>query len=355
MSVKHKLKLALREAYARTLFHTGLHRVVNRLMPRRLTILMGHCVDAPAHNAHFPRDMKIGAAKLEAWLRTFQRDYELVTVADGWQRIQEPRALQRSLVALSMDDGYADNRTALLPLLRKLGATATIYLEEFPLEQRRITWTHKLFWTLDRSGADAYIRRYGELSSDRATCEKLSAAVREGRQVYQLKRVLKYEADPADRDRTVDAIFREHSGDERHLAEQMYMSWEQARELEAAGVELGVHTQSHAILARLSADEQRTEIQGCQQRLAQRLRAPARTLAYPWGRRWDYNADSCAIAAESRFECAVSSHAGTNDARSRRWELRRIAIDEDARLHLLVTEACGGFDLLRRLGIDWSE
>jgi len=32
-----------------------------------------------------------------------------------------------------------------------------------------------------------------------------------------------------------------------------------------------------------------------------------------------------------------------------------VAIDEDARLHLLVAEACGGFDLLRKLGLEWSE
>jgi peptidoglycan/xylan/chitin deacetylase (PgdA/CDA1 family) len=355
MSAKHKLKLFLREAYARTLFHTGLHRLVDRAMPRRLTILMGHCVDAPEHNAHFPRDMKLGAAKLEAWLRLFARDYEVVTVADGWQKIQQPAALPRSLVALSMDDGYADNRTHLLPLLQKLGVSATIYLEERPLESRRINWTHKLFWTLDRTGTTEYIRRYGEISSDRATCEKLSLAAHDGRALYQLKRVLKYEAEPGDRERSVDQLFRERSGDEAALAQQMYMSWEQARELEAAGVELGVHTLSHAILSRLDKDAQRAEIQGCQERMAERLNAPARTLAYPWGRRWDYNADSCALAEERRFECAVSSHAGTNDARSKRWELRRIAIDEDAQLHLLVTEACGGFDLLRKFGIDWSE
>ncbi|MBM3976766.1 MAG: hypothetical protein FJ299_07220 [Planctomycetes bacterium] len=355
MSAKHKLKLALRQTYARILFHTGLHRVVDRLMPRRLTILVGHSVDAPECNGHFPRDMKIDGAKLEHWLKTFQRDYELVTVADGWQRIQQPAGLSRSLLALTMDDGYTDNRTALLPILQRLGVKATVYLEEFPLEERRLNWTHKLLWTLTQIDTDTYIRRYGELTQDRATHEKLQRAGREGRALYQLKRVLKYEAEAVDRARTVDQIFREQGGDERAMAERMYMSWEQARELQAAGIELGVHTQSHAILSRLSADEQRAEIQGCQRRMAERLAAPAVTLAYPWGRRWDYNSDSCAVAEQSRFACAVTSHSGTNDARTKPMELKRIPFDEDSQLHLLVAEACGGFDLLRKLGIDWSE
>jgi hypothetical protein len=35
--------------------------------------------------------------------------------------------------------------------------------------------------------------------------------------------------------------------------------------------------------------------------------------------------------------------------------LKRLMIDEDTQLHFLVTEACGGFDLLRRFGVDLSE
>ena len=49
--MKHRLKMWLREAWARLLYHTGLHALVNRVMPVRLTILAGHCV-APCD----PRD-----------------------------------------------------------------------------------------------------------------------------------------------------------------------------------------------------------------------------------------------------------------------------------------------------------
>ena len=69
MSTKHRLKLALRGVYARILFHSGLHAVVDRLMPPRLVILAGHCV-RPAEGPwpageHLPPDMAISDAKLE--------------------------------------------------------------------------------------------------------------------------------------------------------------------------------------------------------------------------------------------------------------------------------------------------
>ena len=40
-SLKHQLKGTLREVYARVLYHTGLHALVDRLQPRRMTILFG--------------------------------------------------------------------------------------------------------------------------------------------------------------------------------------------------------------------------------------------------------------------------------------------------------------------------
>ena len=48
-------------------------------------------------------------------------------------------------------------------------------------------------------------------------------------------------------------------------------------------------------------------------------------------------------------------HAGVNTGDAKPMELKRLAIADDAKLHLLATEACGGFELLRRLGLDLSE
>jgi peptidoglycan/xylan/chitin deacetylase (PgdA/CDA1 family) len=352
--MKHALKLHLRNAYARVLWHTGLHALVDRCMPRRLTILMGHCVEAQEHNGHLPRDMKIAPARLTRMLEVLGRRYRFVTVAEGFDALQERGGT--SLLALSMDDGYRDNLSALVPVLERTGARATVYLETRPLDERRVNWSHQLFWVLARQPAEAFARRYLELSADRATCDKLRAALeRGGRVLYQLKRVLKYEAEPADRERCCALIFSEAGGDERAVCERLYLDWEDARALERAGVELGAHTVSHAILARLDAAEQRAEIDGSLRAIERGLGHRPRTFAYPWGRRWDYDEHSRGLARELGFACAVSSHAGTNDARTDSTQLRRIAIDEDTQLHLVVTEACGGFDLLRRLGLDWSE
>lgn len=348
MSLKHQLKLFLRETYARVLFHSGAHRIVDRLQPRRLLILAGHCVSAPS-NEILVQDMKIRAADLERILVWLARRYEVTSVGRAVRRLAEPG--RQSLVALSMDDGYRDNRTALLPLLEKLGLGATIYLESAPLDERRLNWTHKFFWTLDRLGAERFV----ELYLERARDERSRALLGAQRTSYQLKRVLKYEAPAEERTRLVDALFVEAGGDERALCERLYMDWEDVRALDRAGVELGAHTVHHEILARLDAAGARREIEDSKRALERGLGHPVASFAYPFGRRWDYHAAAVEAARAAGFESATTTHAGTSRADSPRFELKRVMIDENARLHLIAAEACGGFDLLRRFGLELGE
>jgi peptidoglycan/xylan/chitin deacetylase (PgdA/CDA1 family) len=358
--VKHRLKLLLRDLYARLLFHTGLHALVDRLAPRRLTILFGHCVDAPEVNGGLPADMKIRAASLARILGWLKRRYRVVTIDEGLRSLADGNA-SGSLVALSMDDGYKDNATHLLPLLAEVGVPATIFLETRPLDERRLNWSHLYFWLLDgRLDAETFARGYLERSEDPAALEGLRRALEEGaapdRLAYRVKRVLKYEADEADRDRVVSEIFHAHGGDERALCDAIWMTWDEVRRLRDAGWELGAHTAGHAILSRLDVERARDEVERAASSMERELGTRGATFAYPFGRRWDYDEGSREVVRAAGYRQAVMTHAGTNTrAMLPSLDLRRIAIDDGTRLHLLCAEACGGFELLRRLGVDLSE
>lgn len=359
--MKHKLKQTARELYARVLFHSGLHALVNRLVSPRLVILAGHCV-APERGehkagAHLPPDMTIQGARLRAWIAWFARRYEVVTVGQGVAAL-DAGGPPRTQVAFSFDDGYRDNHTGLLPILRETGTTATIFLESRPLDERRVNWSHKLFWLLARMSLAEFVYAYGEATGQDASFHAANQVICEARSprpAYEVKRILKYDADPAVRDAAIDRVFAAQGGDERALCDDLYMDWDEARELAAAGVELGGHTVNHPILSRLEPQAQAREVLDGAESMRRALRSEVTTFAYPWGRRWDFDQHSREAVQAARFRCAVTMHAGTNRADTDRLALKRLAIDDSAKLHLLVAEACGGFDLLRRLGLDLSE
>ncbi len=353
--MKHRLKLLAREAWARLLWHTGLHVVVDRLMPRRLTVLYGHCVADPAVNATLPADMKISRERLEKLLVALGRRYEWCTIGDGVRSLREGRG--RSLVALSMDDGYRDNATMLPALLDAHRARATLFVETRALDERRLNWSHKFFPLVDLLGIAGFVERFVSFCVDGALVERMRSALdgEPERALYRVKRVLKYEAEPGARDAAIDAIWGEEELDEQALCERLYMTWDDVRRLHARGFEFGGHTITHPVLATLDEAAQRHEIAGGKSALELQLDASVTTFAYPFGRAWDFDERSVAAAREAGFECAVTTHARTNGASSDPWRLARLPLDDTTRLHVVATEACGGFDLLRRLGLDLSE
>jgi peptidoglycan/xylan/chitin deacetylase (PgdA/CDA1 family) len=351
--LKHRLKRILRGLWARLLSYSGLYLLVDRLMPRRMLILGGHCVEHEECNGCLPGDMKMSPAGLEAVLRRLGRRYELTTVTAGLEALAAGRG--RSLVALTMDDGYRDNREVLQPLLAELDATATIFIESAALDERKVNWTHKYFWLLDRIPPAEFAREYATHCADERLGALLVAGAVGARPAYEMKRALKYDADQAERDRTLDEVFRAHGGDERALCDRLYLTWEDARALRAAGLEIGAHTVSHPVLAGLDPKRQEEEIAGARRALERGLGAPVDIMAYPFGRHWDVDDGARAAVAAAGFRGSITTHAGTVGPGSDPLRLARWMIDDRTPAHLLVAEACGGFDLLRRLGLDLSE
>jgi peptidoglycan/xylan/chitin deacetylase (PgdA/CDA1 family) len=346
---KHQLKLAVRNAVARTLYVTGLHALVQRLSPPRVLILAGHCVSAPS-NASLSKDMKVRAADLERILRFFLKRYDILTMQEAALRLRSG-TLQRSAVVLTMDDGYVDNLTHLAPLLEQLGVRATVYVETRAVTERRLNWTHSLFLLLDHLGHEAFVARYCALANDADGVAKLQAVLQQqGGSTYHIKRVLKYEVQRLDRERVLEALMQAERLDGRALCDTLYMTWDQARELHRRGHEIGAHTESHAILSRCSADEQRQEIEGSRAAIQRELGAAPASFAYPFGREWDWNDSAARAVTTAGYTSSTTTHPGTNRPGCDMVRLKRVMIDEDVRLDLLVAEACGGFDLLRKLG-----
>lgn len=357
---KHKLKLLARDVWSRLLYHTGLCRLVSRLAPPRLLILAGHCVRDEEVNGDLPEDMKISGERLEEMLRVLGRHGSLVTIGEGFEALRGGGSgLPRCQVALSMDDGYRDNRTVLVPLLERTGGRCTVFLEARPLSERKVSWSHKYFWMIRGGDTEEVARAYMAETEDVDVLEKLRRALEDSRPeelAYQVKRVLKYQAAAAERDRTMNSVFRQRGGDEALLCERIYMDWSDARALQAAGIEVGGHTVSHEVLSTLEPTEVAEEVSRGRECLEQELGAASgQTFAYPFGRRWDFDEAARSAVLESGFRCAVTTHSGCNTRDSEPTTLKRWMIDEETPLHLLVTEATGGFELLRRLGIDLTE
>jgi peptidoglycan/xylan/chitin deacetylase (PgdA/CDA1 family) len=83
-----------------------------------------------------------------------------------------------------------------------------------------------------------------------------------------------------------------------------HLSWEQLKELSAAGFEVGSHTMSHRDLTRMAAPRLRSELGDSKRMLEDRLGAPVRSIAFPFGR---HNDRVIGEAVEAGYTCGFAS------------------------------------------------
>ena len=102
------------------------------------------------------------------------------------------------------------------------------------------------------------------------------------------------------------------------------MSWDELRELVAAGVTIGNHSAAHGHMWQADADANRADLLHAQRRLQEELGVKPTLFAYPYG---EWNGAVRALVAELGFAAAFGQHSGVVAAHSDRLNLPRFALN----------------------------
>ena len=307
----------------------------------RLTIVRHHRVYADGERPLYRLGVSesVFAAQVEVLAR---EGLAPVTVSEGLARLAAGRP--GHTIAMSFDDGYADNVWRALPRLQAVGGHATFYLTAGLMEERRAPWWDELAHALERAREPHVPAALWNGDRD------LPLATAAGRRAALAQLVPRMRVAPAERDRRLAAL-RLRLG-VPGAAECELASWDVAQALVRAGMELGAHTLSHPHLTTVDADEQAREIAGSVELVERRLGPRPTGLAYPGG---DYDATTLAVVARLGLGHAVTTRAGVNAPGAPVYELLRRGLSEGActgpsgRLsrRLTLAELGGAFDRLR--------
>jgi peptidoglycan/xylan/chitin deacetylase (PgdA/CDA1 family) len=223
-------------------------------------------------------------------------------------------ALPARAVCVTFDDGYADNCEVALPVLARLGVPGTFFVTTGCLDGGRM-WNDTVIEsvrraagpTLELSDAGLGAHRIDTTGARRAAIAKLLGAIKH--------------LDPARRREAVQAAASAAGG---KLPDDLMMSREQVRRLRRAGMEVGGHTITHPILARIDAAEAEREIAGGKAELESILGEKVELFAYPNGKPIeDYTAEHVAIARKVGFRAAVTTSWGAGRRTSDLFQLPR--------------------------------
>lgn len=287
----------------------------------RLSILIFHRV-LPTPDPLFPEE--IDAARFDAVCRWLAGWFHVLPLDEAVRRLHEGTLPARAL-AITFDDGYADNHDVALPILRRHGLNATFFVATGFLGGG-IMWNDVLIEAVRRTALDA-------VDAEAATGLPLGrlatgSAVERRAAADTLIRALKYRV-PDERLAAVHAVSR--AAGVVPPAELM-MTPAQVRALHAAGMRIGGHTVHHPILARLAPAAARAEIADGRRALESMIDAPVRLFAYPNGKPGeDFRDEHAVMAREAGFDAAVTTGWGAADARTDPFRLPRFTPWDRAR------------------------
>ena len=276
----------------------------------RLTILIFHRVHERPDTL-FPNE--IHADVFRERMRWIRSSFNVLPLDDAVTALAQGNIPARAL-AITFDDGYADNFTVALPILRELGLSATFFIATGFLDGGRM-WNDTVIEAIrDAKGneLDLTMVGLGVFRGDSPEGRRNAIEAILGRLKYLPPRERLERAD------SIAAIARVEP------PSNLMMSGEQIRELARAGMGIGGHTVSHPILARLDEASARQEISDGRDALEALTRQPVNFFAYPNGKPLrDYTAAHVRMVKSLGFRAAVSTAHGAARVGDTPYELPR--------------------------------
>jgi len=287
--------------------YRGLRRLKNKVLNRidpPVVVLVYHRVTVLPADLHM---LAVSPENFRAQMQFLKTNVPVVRFEGDWSGLRE-RA-----VAVTFDDGYADNALEALPVLEEVGVPATFFVSTGALGTRDEFWWDELERILlgDAGFPDRFRledREYGKIWPTRTREQRM---VLHGDLHPMVGRI-----GAARREGWLEQL-RAWAGIDRTGREaNRLLTPEELQALAASPwATVGAHTVTHTPLSVLPENEQRHEIVSSKQQLERLLGTEIKVFSYPFGGKDHYNRTSVRLCREARFQKAASNFPG----QAHRW------------------------------------
>ncbi|WP_329695276.1 polysaccharide deacetylase family protein [Aquabacterium sp.] len=279
-----------------------------------LTVLTYHRV-LPQADPLQPPD-QIDAASFDGHMTAARSCFNVLPLPDALDMLEQGKLPRRAL-SITFDDGYEDNHSVALPILRRHRLPATFFIctgylgnglmfNDVVTEAiRRAQGPH-----LDLSWLGLGMRPVSNIAEKQGLSKEL----------VQFVKYLPL----AQRQATCDRLWEACAG--QNARPPLMMVPEQVKDLAAHGMAIGGHTHTHPILTKIGLDEAREDIVRNRQALRDITGSTPSLFAYPNGRpNTDYTREHRDLVKEAGYRAAVSTAWGVATRESDIFQLPRFA------------------------------
>jgi peptidoglycan/xylan/chitin deacetylase (PgdA/CDA1 family) len=322
----------------------GLIRLFQFLHRHEILIWMIHGVmddrDGPGWRPLRPR---LSPDKLEEYLDVLSQRYHFVSLLDAVEMLRGDRPMQPYSMVLTFDDGYRNNFTHALPILRRHGVPATFFVSSGYVEPPRPFWFDRLDYALQQAPVDGREVRIGQatLHLEAGTREALQGSFQRFRDQAKEQQV----SDPEFLAGMEQLAGQLESESGRALSDlqrdddwSAVATWEEIGRALAQDVTVGSHTVDHLRLDCVPPEMAREQLVRSKQEIEQHTHEPCLCLAYPNG---SYSARIAEMARNCAYRCGVTTEEGWNSPGDDLLTLKRMDLPVSVGSVELLARACG--------------
>jgi peptidoglycan/xylan/chitin deacetylase (PgdA/CDA1 family) len=246
-----------------------------------------------------PQLLAVSPDNFRAHLQFLKNNFPLVRFEEDWSKVRKPA------IAITFDDGYADNVLEALPIIEEIGVPATFFVSTGTFGTWQEFWWDELEHLVlgEHDFPDQFVledSRFGQTWPTAAEAErhvlfeeiqpsmrKLDADRREG-WLRQFRRWAQTEAKACESHQTMTVE------DLQRLARSRWVT-------------VGAHTVTHSALSCLTPEKQRQEIMSSKTQLESWLGHEITVFSYPFGTKEDYDQLTVSLCKEAGFVKAAAN------------------------------------------------
>jgi len=280
--------------------HDSLPKIADRAAILCFHGVVGHPPDPEVECEH------LSVRAFRQLLRVLARSFQVISLAELVACVQSRNSPPPRSVVITFDDGYANNVEVAAAELARFRMPWSAFLPVQLVETGNYQWIDDIRLLVHRGGRRELRLpdENGPLHLDLSTSRLRHAAVRTIHQrcryvpdeVRGARLAAVYECFPVDRLQELRAQFHSFRP----------MNWHQARQLKAAGVDVGSHSLTHTALGPQPAEVVRREVFSARDLLARQLGSIHPHFSYPYGRCASISQQTQCVLAEAGYNCALT-------------------------------------------------
>lgn len=295
------------------------HIVRRRFTPGAVILFYHRVAQLPTD----PYSMAVSPDRFAQHMEYIHRTCSLVRLRDLTDAMRL-RELPHRAVAVTFDDGYADNYWQAYPLLKSTEIPVTIFITSNKVDSVREYWWDDLERMLSLPiRPPEHLRmtvRDQEYEWQLGSAEQQQRARKE---IFSLLRPLDADAREESLGKLASWAGLEREGRPDYRAVTASQLIDLAR---AEYIDIGAHTKTHPMLSALPADAQRAEVLGSRHELESIIQRRIHAFAYPYGTAQDFTDETVQIVREAGFDLACTTIPGSVESGDDPFRLSRCVV-----------------------------